>query len=98
MRAHYIVAYDIRDPARLRRVHKTLRNYGDPLQYSVFACQLSTLDQASLESELCEIIHHEKDQVMFLRLGPVRRGDNQPPGCSTLGATMADLFSGTVVI
>src|SRR5437870_5051974 len=41
MRTCYIVAYDIADPKRLQRVHRTMRGYGDPLQYSVFRCILS---------------------------------------------------------
>ncbi len=41
MRTCYIVAYDMADPERLQRVHRTMRGYGDPLQYSVFRCMLS---------------------------------------------------------
>jgi CRISPR-associated protein Cas2 len=38
MRHRYIVAYDIRDEVRLRRVHDVVRGYGIRLQYSVFLC------------------------------------------------------------
>ncbi len=31
MRLAYLVAYDISDPKRLRRVHRTMRGYGDAL-------------------------------------------------------------------
>lgn len=85
MRHHYIVAYDISDPVRLRRVHRTVRDFGDPLQLSVFACELSSLDRAVLEQRLLEIIDARADQVMFVRLAPVAHGDCGPPGCHTLG-------------
>jgi CRISPR-associated protein Cas2 len=39
-RRRYIVAYDIADPKRLRATHKALTGVGDPLQESVFLCDL----------------------------------------------------------
>ena len=70
MRTCYIVAYDISDPKRLRRVHRTMRGYGDPLQYSVFRCILSPSERVLLLEALTPIIHHREDQVMFINLGP----------------------------
>ena len=35
-RRRWIVAYDIRDPKRLRKVYEVVRDHGDRLQYSVF--------------------------------------------------------------
>ncbi|MCB1021460.1 MAG: CRISPR-associated endonuclease Cas2 [Acidobacteria bacterium] len=76
MRNSYIVAYDIADPKRLRLVFKTMRAWGDHLQYSVFECQLTRMDLARLRAELAEIIHHDLDQVLFVDLGPAEgRGD-----------------------
>ena len=90
MRHHYIVAYDISDPTRLRRVHRTVRDFGDPIQLSVFACELSSLDHAVLVARLLEIIDARADQVMFVRLAPVAHGDSGPPGCDTLGRPLGD--------
>jgi CRISPR-associated protein Cas2 len=76
MRTSYLVCYDICDDKRLRRVFKTMRGYGDHLQYSVFECQLTTTDLVRLRAELSEIIHHIQDQVLFVNLGPAEgRGD-----------------------
>jgi CRISPR-associated protein Cas2 len=76
MRHTYLVAYDISDPKRLRQVFKTMRNWGDHLQFSVFECQLTPTDLALVRSELKEIIHHDDDQVLFVHLGPTEgRGD-----------------------
>lgn len=76
MRSSYLVCYDICDDKRLRRVFKTMRGYGDHLQYSVFECQLTPADLVRLRAELSAIIHHGEDQVLFVYLGPAEgRGD-----------------------
>jgi CRISPR-associated protein Cas2 len=71
MRNRYLVSYDISDDKRLRRVFKTMRGYGDHLQYSVFRCDLSRQELATLRAILDGIIHHAEDQVLFADLGPV---------------------------
>lgn len=35
-----VVAYDVPSDKRRTRLHKQLKNYGDPVQYSVFECNL----------------------------------------------------------
>jgi CRISPR-associated protein Cas2 len=69
MRSTYLICYDIADAKRLRRVFKTMRNWGDHLQFSVFECQLSPSELTECRGQLAEIIHHELDQVLFIRLG-----------------------------
>lgn len=76
MRTTFLVCYDITDDKRLRQVFKTCRNYGDHLQYSVFECDLDAMEKLRFETELNQIIDHEKDQVLFVSLGPTEgRGD-----------------------
>ena len=76
MRNSYIVTYDISDDKRLRKVFKTMRGFGDHLQYSVFECQLTPTDLVRLRSALAAVIHHTEDQVLFVDLGPAEgRGD-----------------------
>jgi CRISPR-associated protein Cas2 len=76
MRTTYLVCYDICDDKRLRRVFRTMRDYGDHLQYSIFECQLTPIDLAKCRHTLGEIIKHNEDQVLFVNLGPVAgRGD-----------------------
>ena len=70
MRNTYLVCYDIRDDKRLRKVFKTMRNWGDHLQYSIFECQFTAIDLAKCQHELSEIINHGHDQVLFVDLGP----------------------------
>lgn len=70
MRQSYLVTYDICDPHRLRQVFKLMRGYGDHLQLSVLQCELNKSERVELVSRLCDLIHHEEDQVLFVDLGP----------------------------
>ena len=70
MRQTYVVAYDISDPKRLRKVYKTMRGYGEHVQLSVFRCELTEMERLELRGNLGEIIHHREDQVLFVDVGP----------------------------
>ena len=71
MRQTYIVAYDVSDPKRLRKVFRAMRGYGDHVQLSVFRCELNHRELVELRARLGTLIHHEEDQVMFVDVGPV---------------------------
>jgi CRISPR-associated protein Cas2 len=66
----YIVAYDISDPRRWRRVFRLMNGYDEWLQLSVFQCRLSRRRRIELKFALGEIIDHSKDHVVILDLGP----------------------------
>jgi CRISPR-associated protein Cas2 len=70
VRQAYIVSYDVCDPKRLRRVFRIMRGYGDHLQLSVFRCELNDRDLVELRVKLADVIHHERDQVLFVDIGP----------------------------
>jgi CRISPR-associated protein Cas2 len=70
MRRRYLVWYDIRDPKRLRATHKVLVGHGDPLQYSVFLCDLSGVERTRLVSRLKKVINEASDSVAIFDLGP----------------------------
>ena len=77
MRNRHIVAYDISDPTRLRRVHRKMNGFGDALQYSVFACDLSAKERVLMEEALTELINVREDRVLIIDLGPAAgRGNN----------------------
>jgi CRISPR-associated protein Cas2 len=64
----YIVAYDISDPKRLRRVATCCEDFGVRRQYSVFLCRLSATDYVRLRSRLYDLIDQREDQVLFIPL------------------------------
>lgn len=70
MRSRYLVSYDVRDPRRLRRTYRTMRGYGDALQYSVFQCDLSDQEKVKMTADLLDVIHEDEDRVMIVDLGP----------------------------
>ena len=64
----YLVAYDISNPKRLRKVAQTCEDFGYRRQYSVFLCRLSAHDLVRLKSRLYDIIDLQADQVLFIPL------------------------------
>lgn len=86
MLTRYIVSYDVCDKKRLRLVHKTMLGYGEPLQYSVFCCDLSPSARIMLIAEVSEIIDHREDQVMLINIGPADRRGAQ--SIETVGKAM----------
>ncbi|MGH9119477.1 MAG: CRISPR-associated endonuclease Cas2 [Acidimicrobiales bacterium] len=68
-RRRWLVAYDIRDDVRLRKVYDIVRSHGDRLQYSVFLCDLDSIERLGLMSELRPVIDHRVDSVAFIDLG-----------------------------
>jgi CRISPR-associated protein Cas2 len=76
VRNTFLVCYDITEDKRLRKVFKTMRDFGDHLQYSIFECQFTPIDLAKCRHALSEIIKHDEDQVLFVDLGPTQgRGE-----------------------
>lgn len=64
----YLVAYDISDPKRLRKVATVCEDFGYRKQLSVFLCRLSTTDFVRLRTRLYDVIDLEEDQVLFIPL------------------------------
>ena len=98
MKTRYIVSYDICDPKRLRLVHKTMLGYGEPLQYSVFCCDLSASERIMLISDLSPIIDHHEDQVMLINIGPAEARGKE--SIETLGKRLRteDLERRTLIV
>ena len=68
-RRRYLVAYDIRNPKRLRQVHKAAKTYGYPLQYSVFICDLTDQELIRLKWDMGDEIHDDEDEIAIVDLG-----------------------------
>lgn len=67
----YVVSYDIMDPKRLYRVHKTMKGFGEPIHYSVFRCDLTPKGKVLMMAALSYLIKHDEDRVMIVDLGPL---------------------------
>lgn len=66
----YLLCYDISDPRRLRRVHRVVRDWGVPIQFSVFEIELRPAQMEKLLAELVKLIEATEDKVTFYRLSP----------------------------
>lgn len=76
MRNVYVIAYDIGCQKRYRRVHKAMCGHGDPMQYSVFRCELTDMELQRLKDLLWPVLNLAEDRVMIVDLGPIEgRGD-----------------------
>jgi CRISPR-associated protein Cas2 len=74
-RIRYLVAYDIRHPRRLRRVHRVAKDHGEPLQYSIFVCDLTAVELIALKRALLAEIKTTEDSIGIFDLGaPATRG------------------------
>jgi CRISPR-associated protein Cas2 len=73
MRNYVLVSYDISEPKRWRKVFKIVKGFGEHIQYSVFICQLTDMQETELKIKLHEVIHHREDQVLFVKIGPVTK-------------------------
>lgn len=62
-----VVAYDIADKRRLRRVMRLMENYGSRRQKNVFECNLNERRFLALRSKMSELIDPEDDRLF----GPV---------------------------
>ena len=65
---NWLIAYDIADPRRLRRVHRFLCEHAVPVQYSVFTTRAAPLKLGLIRAGLAEIVDAKEDDV---RMYPV---------------------------
>jgi len=72
-RALYLVAYDVRDPRRLARVHRLVRAHGLGGQKSVHECRFGETQRRELADALAAAIDPTVDRLMFVRLEPRAR-------------------------
>lgn len=86
-RSTFLVSYDVSDPRRLARTRRVVLGFGDPVQLSVFRCDLSPREMVELRRRISAEIDDRKDQVLFADLGP---SDGRGAGAvSTIGRACA---------
>ena len=73
MRALYLIAYDVSDPQRLRRVHALVKAHAYGGQKSVLECWLTDTELATLLARLARTIRAEEDRLLALRLDGAAR-------------------------
>lgn len=64
----YLVAYDIRDPKRLRKVHRVLKEFACGGQKSAFECWLTEGERSELVSRVEDCMDTGRDALLVIRL------------------------------
>ena len=67
-RLRYLIAYDICDPKRLRRVHKQVEAYAIGGQKSFYECWLTKCELNRLKLELKTIIEIQEDCILVFQI------------------------------
>jgi CRISPR-associated protein Cas2 len=96
MRRCYLVCYDIRDPKRLRRVHKTMKGYGESWQYSVFFCVLKDIDRVRMQTDLESHMNLHDDQALIIDMGPDEAVSRE--ATAIIGQALPDQKMGVMVV
>lgn len=96
MRRCYLVCYDIRDPKRLRRVHKTMKGYGESWQYSVFFCVLKDIDRVRMQTDLETHMNLRDDQALIIDMGSDEVVSRE--ATTTIGQALPDQKMGVMVV
>jgi CRISPR-associated protein Cas2 len=91
----YVIAYDIADRRRWRRVFRVMQGYGEWLQLSVFQCRLSRRRCAELKLTLEELLNHAEDHLIMLDLGPA---ETLRPRVESLGKPFVMVERGPVIV
>ena len=58
-----VVAYDVQSDKRRTKLHKQLKNYGDPIQYSVFEFDLKPKQRETMIKVIKNNIKQKEDRV-----------------------------------
>lgn len=91
----YVIAYDVRDPKRWRRLYKIMNGRGEWLQLSVFQARLSRRGLAELKAAITDVIKHQEDHVVIVDLGPA---DEVKPRVSSLGKAFAPVARQPIIV
>ena len=69
----YVVAYDISDSKRWRRVFRLLKGFGHWIQLSVFQCRLTARRKSEMMEDLTCIMNMAEDHILIMDMGPADR-------------------------
>lgn len=93
-RRRFLIAYDIGDAKRLRRIIKIMEGAGQRLQYSVFLCDLSGAELADWDSAVRAVIELREDSIVRIDLGP----SDTPARLWTIGTPRSLPWSGPLIV
>ena len=70
---HFLVCYDIANPRRLQKVHRTVVAVALPVQYSVYYLPGTLADARALLQQLKPLLKHGEDDVRIYTIESLTR-------------------------
>lgn len=64
----YWVAYDIRNAKRWRKVFEILKGFGSTVQFSIFACSLTSTQLEEVADRLKQAMNLKEDRIAIIPL------------------------------
>ena len=95
MRNRYLVCYDVTDPQRLVQTYKKMNGYGEPVQYSVFLCDLNEKEMIIMREDLENLLNIEKDRILIVNIGPANKSESK---INTIGRILNKQREAAIVI
>ena len=95
MRNKYFVCYDVHDPQRLTQTYKKMQGYGEPVQYSVFMCDLNEKEFIIMKEDLGNILNLSEDRILIINVGQV---DKSKKHIFTMGMSFETQNEASIVI
>lgn len=65
---HYLIAYDIKDDKRRKKVADELEGFGFRVNYSVFECEVNRAKLKKLVAKIQKLVDKKQDSVRFYHL------------------------------
>ena len=93
--SEYLVAYDICDPRRLRRVAKLMERFGARMQKSVFECVMPAASLDELLDEAAKLIDPAEDGI---RVYPLPAGVRERARLLGLGPPPPPPLAAAIVV
>ena len=91
----YLCTYDLADDKRRNRLFELLKDHGEHVQFSVFLCELTSMEHARLVSASRALVHEREDQLLILDVGPPGLDWTQQLAC--IGKNWIPLVRTTIV-
>lgn len=63
-----VIVYDISNDRRRVKLHNLLKDYGTPVQYSVFECSLSKEKETEMKRRVIKLIKKKVDRIRYYPL------------------------------
>ena len=89
------MCYDVHDPQRLAQIYKKMNGYGEPVQYSVFVCDLNDKEIIIMKNDLSNILNLAEDRILMINIGSVDKSNDR---IFTMGMSLETQKEASIVI